>query len=115
MLGSHRVICGDSCDPETVERLLDGAKPDLMVTDPPYGVNYDASWRYKAGVNTKEGAYGKSVNDDTSGCPRSPFRWPRKVWTTSDWQAAYALAPGRIAYPADSFDAHSSSGTRVTS
>ena len=25
-----------------VERLLDGAKPDLMVTDPPYGVNYDA-------------------------------------------------------------------------
>ena len=81
VLGTHRIICGDSTDQQTVERLLDGAEPDLMVTDPPYGVNYDATWRYKAGVSTKDGAFGKSVNDDTS-----------------DWQAAYALFPGRIAY-----------------
>ena len=81
VLGKHRIVCGDSTDQKTVERLLDGAEPDLMVTDPPYGVNYDASWRYKAGVNTKEGAFGKSVNDDTN-----------------DWQVAYALFPGRIAY-----------------
>ena len=52
VLGKHRIVCGDSTDQETVERLLDGAKPDLMVTDPPYGVNYDATWRYKAGVST---------------------------------------------------------------
>ena len=38
-------MCGDATKPEHVERLLDGAKPDLMVTDPPYGVNYDATWR----------------------------------------------------------------------
>ena len=38
-------MCGDATKPEHVERLLDGAKPDLMVTDPPYGVTYDASWR----------------------------------------------------------------------
>ena len=82
VLGTHRIVCGDSTDPKTVEeRLLDGAEPDLMVTDPPYGVNYDATWRYKAGVSTKDGAFGKSVNDDTS-----------------DWQDAYALFPGRIAY-----------------
>ena len=42
VLGKHRIVCGDSTNQETVERLLDGAKPDLMVTDPPYGVNYDA-------------------------------------------------------------------------
>ena len=52
-----------------------------MVTDPPYGVNYDSMWRYKIGKNTKGGSYGKSTNDDQS-----------------DWQAAYALFPGRIAY-----------------
>ena len=38
-------MCGDATKPEHVECLLDGAKPDLMVTDPPYGVNYDATWR----------------------------------------------------------------------
>ena len=81
VLGKHRIVCGDSTDPETVERLLDGAEPDLMVTDPPYGVNYDATWRYKAGVSTIDGAFGKSVNDDTN-----------------DWQAAYELFPGNIAY-----------------
>ena len=42
VLGKHRIVCGDSTDQKTVERLLDGAEPDLMVTDPPYGVNYDA-------------------------------------------------------------------------
>ena len=80
-LGKHRLMCGDATKPEHVERLLDGAKPDLMVTDPPYGVQYDSSWRYKAGICTKDGAFGKSANDDTD-----------------DWQAAYALFPGRIAY-----------------
>ena len=81
VLGKHRIVCGDSTNQETVERLLDGAEPDLMVTDPPYGVNYDSSWRYKAGISTKDGAFGKSANDDQN-----------------NWQAAYVLFPGRIAY-----------------
>ena len=45
LMGDHRVICGDCTDAEVVRRVLDGATPALMVTDPPYGVNYDASWR----------------------------------------------------------------------
>ena len=53
-------MCGDATKPEHVERLLDGAKPDLMVTDPPYGVNYDSSWRYRSGISSKDGAFGKS-------------------------------------------------------
>lgn len=39
-LGEHRLICGDSTDPSTVERLLDGSKIDMVFTDPPYGVSY---------------------------------------------------------------------------
>src|SRR3990167_8321122 len=44
-LNSHRVQCGDSTDTEVVKKTLDGNCPILMVTDPPYGVNYDADWR----------------------------------------------------------------------
>jgi ParB-like chromosome segregation protein Spo0J len=50
-LGKHRIICGSSTDALTIGRLLAGAKPHLMVTDPPYGVEYDASWRDKAKLN----------------------------------------------------------------
>lgn len=39
-LGRHKLICGDSTDKSTVERLMDGKKADMVFTDPPYGVSY---------------------------------------------------------------------------
>lgn len=39
-IGHHRLICGDSTKAETFEKLLDGSMADLVVTDPPYNVNY---------------------------------------------------------------------------
>lgn len=38
-LGNHRLMCGDSTDKASVERLMDGAKADMVMTDPPYGIN----------------------------------------------------------------------------
>jgi DNA modification methylase len=43
ILGNHRLICGDSGDPATLARLMDGAKAALYNTDPPYGVGYDGT------------------------------------------------------------------------
>lgn len=38
-LGRHKLICGDSTKKETLEKLLEGKKADLVVTDPPYNIN----------------------------------------------------------------------------
>ncbi len=42
LLGDHRLLCGDSTDPENFDLLLDGTGLDAIITDPPYGVDYVA-------------------------------------------------------------------------
>ena len=41
LIGKHRVVCGDSILPETYEKLMDGNRANLVLTDPPYNVNVE--------------------------------------------------------------------------
>lgn len=47
LLGEHRVLCGDSTDKTTIERLMDGKKADMVFTDPPYGMDFQSNFREK--------------------------------------------------------------------
>jgi hypothetical protein len=64
LLGRHRITCGDCTDKVVVDRVLAGVRPHLMVTDPPYGVNYDPAWRQRVGVGSAGYATGKLLLDD---------------------------------------------------
>lgn len=81
LLGRHRLICGDATDTTVVEQVLDGVRPHLMVTDPPYGVEYDPAWRNAALAGSNTARTGKVLNDHRA-----------------DWREAWALFPGDVAY-----------------
>jgi len=85
LCGRHRVRCGDGTNADDVTALLGDIVPLLMVTDPPYGVQYDADWRNRAdranGKPYGARAIGRVTNDDRA-----------------DWREAWALFPGDVAY-----------------
>ena len=56
-LGRHRLVCGDSTKAETFDLLMAGAKANLVVTDPPYNVNYEGSAGKIKNDNMANGAF----------------------------------------------------------
>lgn len=110
LLGEHRLLCGDSLNAADVARLLDGAKPELLVCDPPYGISLDGAWRDRAGLNAlgraepaymqrQEGHRNTTISGDTK----------------ADWSDAFELVPSlRVAYVwhASSFSVDVGAGLR---
>jgi DNA modification methylase len=106
VLGEHRLLCGDATKADDVARLLDGAAPRLLTTDPPYGVSLDGSWRdgvYNA-LGPAEKTYmrvsGQPSADDATRSPGGAHVRTRGHRNTTlsgdtrvDWSEAFALVP----------------------
>lgn len=57
LLGRHRLVCGDSTDPNVYKLLMDGKKANLVVTDPPYNVAYESKAGKIQNDNLKDGEF----------------------------------------------------------
>jgi hypothetical protein len=95
LLGKHRLLCGNSTSAEDVNRLLAGAQPSLMVTDPPYGIELDSEWRDRAGLNSHGPAQASYMKRRTEGHKNTTISED----TRADWSDAFALVPSlQVAY-----------------
>ena len=78
LLGKHRVMCGDATKKEDVERLMDGKKADMVLTDPPYGMNLDTDFSGIKGSmksigrknHTQGNKYNKVIGDNEDFAPK---------------------------------------------
>jgi len=79
-LGEHRLMCGDATSEDDVLVLLGGNIPNLMITDPPYGVSYEPEWRAEW-RDASGGRLGKVTGDHKA-----------------DWSDAWNLFSGDVVY-----------------
>lgn len=95
ILGDHRLICGDCTQPDVVARLFGDAKPFLLITDPPYGIELDSEWRDRAGLNGCGPAEASYMKHRTEGHTQTTISGD----TRADWSEAFALVPSlEVAY-----------------
>lgn len=64
ILGNHRLLCGDSTNVQHVERLMNGEKADMVFTDPPYGVSYQAKNKTLNALQSPKGGLESAIHGD---------------------------------------------------
>lgn len=106
-LGKHRLLCGDATKQGDINRLMDGKKTNLIITDPPYGIGYE--------YNTHEDIKGKeylawcdkwwpiirSLSDNiiiTTGWSYNSFWWDKKPFDCLYWVCKNKQSGGRSSH-----------------
>lgn len=95
-LGEHRLMCGDSTSADDVAALMDGAKADLVVTDPPYGVSYNDKNTFLNSID-KGNRIQKAIENDNR-TPEQMYEFWKKCFeilidNTKDKMAYYIFGP----------------------
>jgi len=91
-LGRHRVLCGDSTKKDEVEKLMDGKKADLFITDPPYGVSYADKNKSLNAISTANRIQTPIENDHLT------VDEMKSIWTTSFSNAHEAVVDSGCYY-----------------
>jgi len=91
-IGEHRLACGDCTDKAVVERVMGGEKARLVVTDPPYGVDYAAKNKFLNSV-----AKGNRIQTDIEG-DHGTKEETQALWKAAFEQMDKAMAPGAVVY-----------------
>lgn len=93
-LGRHRLMCGDSTDPDDVAQLLAGEKLDLVITDPPYNVDYGAKTEFLNEYLGQEDSRKNSTIENDKMDTQSFYRFLLAAFRNMN----EAMRPGAAAY-----------------
>ena len=130
-VGVHRLACGDCTDAAVVERVMGGEKAGAVVTDPPYGMNFQSNHRsvkhtriagdedaqlllFACGIKARHSKYIFCRWDNVAACPKptSLITWAKNNWSMGDLEHEHARQTEFILfYPGNG---HSWPGKRPT-
>jgi len=90
ILGNHRLLCGDSTSIDAVDKLMDGVKIDIVLTDPPYGMNLDTDYSKMPSTKASGNKYYKPIIGDNIKFNYQVFSWidcDEQVWFGANYYA----------------------------
>lgn len=95
----HRVMCGDSTDPNAIQRVIEDESPDMLFTDPPYGMNLETDYKelHSNQELVRSNSYEAVIGDDEDFDPRPLLEHFQSARTVLLWGADWyydKLPPG---------------------